>query len=112
MELYYKYDKSVYTSRMIDLYEGYKKLDGSIVINEGKNDEFVLVPQISEGYFEITSLSRDDFEGRGYDTSKLSDTDMKYIAGKMADSYVENQFWIDIDYFADYYDLPKIEDEE
>jgi hypothetical protein len=55
------------------------------------------------GYFEITSVHREDL--KKYFTSdeiaKLTDEDMKWIASKMADAYTGNgQFWDDLKYFT------------
>lgn len=61
--------------------------------------------------FKITSVSREDFEIRGYDASKLTDEDMERIASKMADVYIENFFWDSIDYHAVDRNLPKLKEE-
>lgn len=65
-----------------------------------------------DGYFIITRMHRADFEGMGYDASKLTDADMERIAEKMGESYVENQFWIDLEFWAEEYGLDKIDTEE
>lgn len=57
--------------------------------------------------FEITSVSREDLEGLGYDTSNVEDMTMRRLASKMADAYVENVFWIDLPIIADYLEIPK-----
>lgn len=59
------------------------------------------------GYFKITSVCREDLEGLGYDTSKVDDGDMERLAGKMADAYLDNGFWIDLPIIADYMEIPK-----
>jgi hypothetical protein len=54
--------------------------------------------------FNITSLSRDDIATLGYKNAEsISDEMMEKIAEKMANSYIENQFWIDLKYMVDYY---------
>jgi hypothetical protein len=58
-------------------------------------------------YFAITSVAKEDLESIGYNTKKVSDTMMTRIASKMADTYVENSFWIDLEFFADAYKIPK-----
>lgn len=44
-------------------------------------------------FFEITSVSREDLESRGFDTSNVSDETMQELASKMADDYCEQLFW-------------------
>lgn len=62
-------------------------------------------------FFHITSVSRDDLEELGYDTSNVSDETMESIASKMADDYCDNQFWISLDAIADYFfKIPKRKD--
>ena len=52
-------------------------------------------------YFRITSVHRDDLELRGFDTSKVDDFTMERLARKMADAYIENCFWDDLETIAD-----------
>ncbi len=59
--------------------------------------------------FSITSVSREDLEGIGYDTSKIEDGTMEHLASKMADAYCDNGFWIDLPILADYLEIPKKE---
>lgn len=61
-----------------------------------------------DGAFQITSVHRDDLEGRGYDTSKVDDATMEQLASKMSDAYTGNDvFWIDLDIIADHLEIPK-----
>jgi len=52
--------------------------------------------------FAITSVARADLleNFRARDIARLDDYSMDYIARKMADSYVENSFWVDLDIVA------------
>ena len=58
-------------------------------------------------FFNITSVSRVDLEGQGYDISKVTDDTMRELAGKMADAYTESVFWIDLGILADILNIPK-----
>ena len=57
--------------------------------------------------FPITSVARADLDGEGYDTSKVSDATMMRLAEKMANAYVENGFWIDLEIIADDLGIPR-----
>jgi len=57
----------------------------------------------SNGYFEVTSVHRGDLEAIGYNTSKITDSEMFYLAKKMAAAYVENGFWQDLEILAETY---------
>lgn len=48
-------------------------------------------------YFPITSVSRDDLAGRGFDVSKIDDWMMEEIADKMSNAYLDSGYWIDLD---------------
>jgi hypothetical protein len=57
----------------------------------------------AEGFFEITSVCKDDlretFKGNKEALKridKMTKADMKYLASKMADAYVEDCFWEDL----------------
>jgi hypothetical protein len=86
---------------MYRLFEGnyakkFKDNKRAIVVDEN----CVFVPISSIGVYPGVMVSREDFEGRGYDTSKTSDERMKYIAQKIGDSLTENNYWETIDEFS------------
>lgn len=51
--------------------------------------------------FEITSVSREDLESRGFDTTNITDEQMEELARKMCDDYLEQMFWISLDIIAE-----------
>ena len=57
--------------------------------------------------FNITSVSRADLEGIGYDTSQVDDCTMSHLASKMADAYCDNGFWTDLPILADGLGIPQ-----
>lgn len=58
--------------------------------------------------FEITSVSREDLESRGFDTTNITDAQMEELARKMCDDYLEQMFWISLDIIAeDIMGIPK-----
>lgn len=58
--------------------------------------------------FEITSVSREDLESRGFDTTNITDEQMEELARKMCDDYLEQMFWISLDIIAeDIIGIPK-----
>ena len=58
-------------------------------------------------YFPITSVSRDDLDAKGFDTSEVDDATMERLASKMADDYCEQLFWSSMEIIAEYMDIPK-----
>lgn len=58
--------------------------------------------------FEITSVTREDLESRGFDTTNITDEQMEELARKMCDDYLEQLFWISLDIIAeDIMGIPK-----
>ena len=51
--------------------------------------------------FNITSVSRQDLEYRGFDTTNITDAQMERLAQKMCDEYLEQMFWISLDIIAE-----------
>ena len=51
--------------------------------------------------FKITSVSREDLECRGFDTTNITDAQMEELARKMCDDYLEQMFWISLDIIAE-----------
>ena len=51
--------------------------------------------------FEITSVTREDLESRGFDTTNITDAQMERLAQKMCDDYLEQMFWISLDIIAE-----------
>lgn len=58
--------------------------------------------------FKITSVTREDLEMRGFDTTNITDEQMERLAQKMCDDYLEQMFWISLDIIAeDIIGIPK-----
>ena len=58
--------------------------------------------------FNITSVTREDLESRGFDTTNITDAQMEELARKMCDDYLEQMFWISLDIIAeDIIGIPK-----
>ena len=58
--------------------------------------------------FNITSVTREDLEMRGFDTTNITDEQMERLAQKMCDDYLEQMFWISLDIIAeDIIGIPK-----
>ena len=58
-------------------------------------------------FFPITSVSRDDLEAKGFDTSDITDLQMEQLASRMADDYLEQMYWISMDIIAENLGFPK-----
>jgi hypothetical protein len=59
-------------------------------------------------FFNCLQLTRDDFKEVGFDAETLTDIKMENFARKVGESCME-QFWASLEYFAEYYGLPKTE---
>ena len=58
--------------------------------------------------FKITSVTREDLEDRGFDTTNITDTQMEELARRMCNDYLEQMFWISMDIIAeDIMNFPK-----
>ena len=58
--------------------------------------------------FEITSVTREDLESRGFDTTNITDAQMEELAQRMCNDYLEQMFWISLDIIAeDIIGIPK-----
>lgn len=62
--------------------------------------------------FVITSVSREDLEEIGFDTSEVSDETMEYLAKKLGNDYCEQLFWSSLEIIAEYLEIPKKEHKE
>ena len=51
--------------------------------------------------FKITSVTREDLEMRGFDTTNITDEQMERLAQKMCDDYLEQMFWVSLDLIAE-----------
>lgn len=60
--------------------------------------------------FNCVTLSRADFEDRGFDTSNISDERMERIASRIGDTLVENLYWECIDVWGESEKMPKLKD--
>lgn len=62
---------------------------------------------MSDGFFVIARVSRDDLQSDGYDITNVSDDTMRELAERLGDSYVENSFWLDLLHHADALKIPR-----
>ena len=62
---------------------------------------------MSEGFFYITSVHRDDLEKLGFDVSQVTDKQMKSLAKQMADDYCNQLFHSSLDILAELNGIPK-----
>ena len=67
---------------------------------EPTEEEKQFIRKLNAGYFPITSVHRDDLEGKGFDVKKISDDDMQNLAKKMANDYYEQLFWLSMEIIA------------
>lgn len=61
-------------------------------------------------YFDVISLSREDFRELGFNANDLTDGQMQRIANKVADACME-QFWESLRYFSRELNLPECDPE-
>lgn len=67
-----------------------------------------LKDRLNTDFFPITSVSRDDLIGYGYDVSKIDDDSMYELARKMASDYITQMFHLSMDIIAgEILDFPK-----
>lgn len=95
-----------------DVYDKYKALPRTITAKESYGEDIIFVDERDTDSFWIAGLSKEDFESRGYDTSKLTDYNMEFMAQRIRDNFIENLYWVNIDYFADKFKLPRKEKNE
>lgn len=51
--------------------------------------------------FKITSVTREDLECRGFDTTNITDAQMEELARRMCDDYLEQMFWLSMEIIAE-----------
>jgi len=75
-----------------------KALVGGVIVDLPKEKE-ISKPNKEDKMFCITSVCRADLEEHfsQKEIESLTDEDMERIASKMADIYIENNFWIDLE---------------
>ena len=57
--------------------------------------------------FNISCLSQEDLEEKGFDTSKITAAQMEHLAGKLGDDYCEQLFWYSLEILAECNGFPK-----
>ena len=62
--------------------------------------------------FTVTSVSRDDLRQRGFYSDEVSDEDMESLAKRMENSYLDYDFWEDLDDAAEELGIPKLDEED
>jgi hypothetical protein len=62
--------------------------------------------EVSE-YWQVLTLTKQDLEDLGYDTSQISDQDIGDIAKAVGEGYRDNDFLFQVDCVAKGFELPK-----
>ena len=62
---------------------------------------------LSDEFYPITSVCRDDLKAKGFDTDKATDDLMRELAHRMADDYCEQLFWSSMEIIAEIMGIPK-----
>jgi hypothetical protein len=65
-----------------------------------------------DGLYSIAFLHADDLKESGYDTSKVTESDMLKLADKLNNDYLESMFWESLKIFADHIGIPHLNDEK
>lgn len=61
----------------------------------------------AEKFFEVTSVSREDLDKLGFDTSDVTDETMRELASKLSDDYCEQFYWDSLQTIAEELDIPE-----
>lgn len=59
--------------------------------------------------FKITSVTREDLEDIGFNTSEVDDETMRKLASRLANDYCSNMFWDSLEIVAESLNIPKYE---
>lgn len=62
--------------------------------------------------FPVITLMREDLEQKGFDTSNLGDEWMEKIASKVGDILLDSDYWDHLVWAAEYYKVPRKEEEQ
>lgn len=61
-----------------------------------------------DGFFSITSVHRDDLSDNGFDASAVTDAQMKELAKRMCEDYLEQMFFQSLRDIAEIMGIPKL----
>ncbi len=64
-------------------------------------EEILFRNRLSEGFFPITSVHRDDLKAKNFETEKITDAQMAELAHKMSDDYCGQLFWDSMEIIAE-----------
>lgn len=74
--------------------------------NEQEN-RFLLHLQNEIGFFNITSVSRDDVNELNFDGANMTNAQMNRLADKMGNAYLANGYWDDMRLCLEDMEIPK-----
>lgn len=69
--------------------------------------EQTLLQRLNEGFFPITSVSRENLQAYGFETRSITDEQMRDLAKKMANDYYEQLFWSSMEIIAEILEFPQ-----
>lgn len=100
-----------------DLKKNYVLVDSGYIVYSGEHDECEerlkqLYPndwsvklnnrqcEIRKDSFLVKTITREDLDSMGYDSSQMSDADMEYFASKLGDA-LQDPYWISAEVIAE-----------
>lgn len=108
MQTFEKFEKKIFkTESGVELYNEYKNAEGTMVFNEGTDDEVIFVPIEQTGEYSLLSLCEEDFESAGYDISDLPIDEVKHIVRKIGD-YLSDDLWSCVTSACEFFKVPRL----
>jgi len=110
------YDRNIADDRLKKAYLKRKDVERYTLeeFTEALNDEainpvthWVRMIVDDKDYYPISSLHIDDLNDKGFDVSKVTESDMKTLAKKLSNDYCEQLFWSSLEIIADAIGIPR-----
>ena len=107
MQTFEKYEKKNFGATSAPIYNDFKNADGTMVFNEGTDDEVIFVPIEQTGEYPLLTLCEEDFESVGYDISDLPIDEVKHIVRKIGD-YLCDDLWTCVTSACEFFKVPRL----
>ena len=71
-------------------------------------DSYIRIIDEPQEYFPVSQVSREDLKWKGFDTSNVTDEQMRRIASLMDNTFLDGDYWLALEAAAEHLDIPKM----
>ena len=76
------------------------------------DDSYMRIIDEPQEYFPVSLVCREDLKWKGFDTSDVTDAQMRRIASLMDNTFLDGDYWLALEAAAEHLEIPRLSTDE